>query len=94
MKLSELLSDESKWIKGRFAVDSDGNMVSTNDPSACRFCLEGAIYRCCRGPGLGQILNRVDIRTRAKGYNSIPAFNDDENTTFEDIKTLLNEVGL
>lgn len=50
MKISEqlkaakaLISDPSKWIKGEYAEDSEGNSVEPEAWYACKFCSLGAI---------------------------------------------------
>jgi hypothetical protein len=47
----ELLSSPSRWTKETFARDARGNEVSEVDPSACRWCLIGAIGRVSRDLG-------------------------------------------
>ena len=46
MKARELLSDESKWATGHAARDSTGMPCDFSSPTACCFCLYGAIRKC------------------------------------------------
>lgn len=46
MKISELLSDESKWEVGRQASSADGESVWPDDENAVRWCLIGAACKC------------------------------------------------
>lgn len=47
MKVSELLANESSWMKGRLACDAQDRNVGTRATSAVKFCLAGAIEHCC-----------------------------------------------
>jgi len=46
MKVSELLSDRSKWTQGASARDKHDDIVDPEDPAACKWCFLGALYFC------------------------------------------------
>lgn len=47
MKVRELLTDESKWIKACLAKDKNGNRVGPLlFPDAVSFCIAGALVHC------------------------------------------------
>ena len=46
MKLTELLSDKSKWTTKAWARDAEGTPCLISSESAVCFCLSGAISRC------------------------------------------------
>lgn len=50
----KLLSKNGNWTKGNLARDSDGIVVDVTDPSACKFCLMGAIYVAAHRQGIVQ----------------------------------------
>lgn len=45
MKVSEILTDESKWCRGYGAVDAEGKGVPTASDKAVKWCLVGAILK-------------------------------------------------
>ena len=46
MKVSELLSDRSKWTQGANARDKHGDIVDPEDPAACKWCFWAALKYC------------------------------------------------
>ena len=40
----ELVGDPEKWTQGALARDAQGRKVITEEGSACRFCILGAMY--------------------------------------------------
>jgi hypothetical protein len=46
MKVYELLATPDKWTKGHLATDDMGDSVGEYSPSACRWCLIGAVFKC------------------------------------------------
>jgi len=40
----ELLSDKTRWARGNYAYDSEGNIVDPNASTAERFCVIGAMW--------------------------------------------------
>jgi len=41
----ELLSEQTRWARGNYAYDSEGNIVDPNASTAVRFCVIGAMWR-------------------------------------------------
>ena len=92
VKIKELLDKPEKWTKGFYAKDSRGKPANVNDADAVCFCLEGALYKCCGYNGYEdkqlKLSNSIEKYTNGK-TNSLVAFNDNQSTTFEDIKKVL-----
>lgn len=42
-KARSLIEKEENWLRGVFAIGSDGTAVVSSDPRACKFCSVGAI---------------------------------------------------
>jgi hypothetical protein len=99
MKVKDLLSTEDKWTKRHAARNKLSVPVQVHDLTAVKFCLMGALDKCYLGgsPDVNaylkayNTLNRVILNTKGK---SIITFNDDDNTTFEDIKRVLEDTGI
>lgn len=93
MKIKDLLSDESKWIKRNNAQDKDGNVVYIDSDDACKFCLFGAVRRCYRThyeqEQVADIINDIVVDNNLS--KNFIKFNDDPRTTFEDIRKVLEE---
>ena len=90
MKVSELLSDESKWCQWAWAVNSCGFNVSVLSEHARRWDLPGAISKCY-GPGVesGAVFARVQ---EATGANGLANWNDTH--TYAEVKALVDELGI
>lgn len=84
MKLSELLTDESKWCRNAYARDSRYCAVFAKTASACRWCLSGAMIKC------GIESHLLVTMVEGLGFGSIPDFNDDPKTTFTQIKEIID----
>lgn len=98
MKVKELLADESKWTRYAFARDIHGATCDIFNPSAVCFCISGAIARCYYGHGEitpEEIIAKTRHHLRQKGILlSTVDFNDDANTTFEQVKALVEELDI
>ncbi len=89
MKLSELLTDESKWTKGAFARTKSGvGLWNGSSPNAVCWCLSGALQVCD-----ARSETKQKIREHLK-IDFIPAWNDAPERTFDDVKNLLTELNL
>jgi hypothetical protein len=82
MKPSEVLT-KFGWCKREYAKDKSGERVAENNPTAVRFCAEGAIYRAYPGSINAKkrhnILDKLDslIATKGVGCNGLTSYNDD-----------------
>lgn len=97
-----LLSDESKWTKNKFARTAEGDEIDVYDERATCWCLWGAVRKVCgpmseygqasRTSAIAAICNQITVpRATLLGVNMTPltAFNDNPNTTFEQVKSVL-----
>ena len=98
----ELLSDPTKWIKGSYAHDKDGHLVSPSRPEACSWCLEGALVAVY---GYGGMLDRESTVAAALpeeimrewtvgSKRLVPFFNDHPKTTHAMVLEVLQKAGL
>jgi len=102
MKLSDILTDESKWCKWNFALDADNKHVPPNSDLACKFCLGGAMVRLIYLTKEDDIfgyshLLRSYIKTAIKSlynYDTIVSFNDDPRIQFCHIKKVIEVAGV
>lgn len=95
MKAFELLSDETKWTKYSFARNSKNDMVEITDPTACKWCLVGAIQNC-----YPEFSDRMDIWDKIREAIHIPfaepiiEWNDHPSRTFTEVHSLLKSLDL
>jgi hypothetical protein len=88
MTIQELLSDESKWTKGTAARNSSGSPVHPTNKNAVKFCLIGAAVRC----GVDKEL--IQPAVKELGFCRISIFNDHPDTTFADIRRVIEEANV
>lgn len=101
MKISELLSDESKWCKGRDAQNHNGEAVMATDDGACRWCLFGAALKCYADDYEMKDLVLCKIRDAIQhgtGLSLITEYitrwNDRSERTFSEVKALVERLGV
>lgn len=98
MKISELLSDESKWCKGDYARDAQGMPINHLSSDARSWCLLGAAYRCYYSDEAVRVISKMSEALRASGmdggWGEISEFNDDPDTDFKTIRKFLVELDL
>lgn len=99
MKVKELLSDKSKWIKNVFAKNKEGDEVNYHDPTAYSFCLAGAVRRCYSETE--EVFHDISLQISIKTHQditqwnwSIVQWNDDPERTFEEVKELVEELDI
>lgn len=100
MKLSDILTDESKWIKGNFALDANDKIADPTSPIACKFCLGGAMSRLL-SLGEAEVASYGALKDPIKaaikslyGFETIVSFNDDPTTEFAHIKKVIEVAGV
>lgn len=91
MKVRDLLTDESKWTKGVFASTANGRRAAFCESDAVRFCLLGAITRCYPYTERHVAIDRVASQLSGRG---IAEWNDDKNTTFADVRSLVEKLDI
>ncbi|MDH7796410.1 MULTISPECIES: hypothetical protein [unclassified Beijerinckia] len=93
--MRDLLSTPSAWTQDAFARDRDGDICTSDHPTAVCWCLDGAAAKVGllddddegRYAAIRVILTR-SVPTNHGGY---VGFNDDPNTTHDDVMSLLNK---
>lgn len=99
MKIKELLTDESKWTRGISARNSIGKPIAFDSPLATCWCLIGAYIKCY--PGEVDLTNPNSVyqklikavKTKTP-FIGISVFNDHPQTTFADIRKLIEELDI
>lgn len=86
----ELLSDESKWAKGFFAFDKDGERCGACSPEACKFCLIGAMRKVA-GRDTSVTVNCLTEIYNYLGHNLAADWNDDADRKHSEVIDLLNK---
>lgn len=109
MKINQLLRKDTKWAQGALARDKQGNPVNCLDlkyfsngktydlaKHAVSFSLHGAICKCYDYDDHEQVADKIHNAMRHVLGKDMPIahFNDDEKTTFEDIKRVIAEAGV
>ena len=92
MTIQELFSDASKWCKVYYAKDKEGRGTGPNVVDAVCWCLEGAIRKCYVRSEIQQVKEKLAVAAQQlfpKRRGSSIVFNDDPETTFEDVRKLV-----
>lgn len=98
MKISELLSDESKFTRETFARDKFGISVIPQSERAVCWCTTGAIWRCYPEnyddvrDRIVDILVRHGYATPPGRYCDIASWND--SVSFEQVREVLLEANV
>ena len=96
----DLLEDPKRWCKGSFARDAQGEGVSIYNNMACSWCLVGALEKIY--PHLYAVDFRKQLLSAIKNHykigeydiDSISIFNDNVNTTHDDMLAVITEAGI
>jgi hypothetical protein len=95
MKVQDILTDESKWIKGDNAESKTGKSVKPESRFACRFCLYGAIWRVKHLDPVFDANKALEkISRRIGNRNHVTHWNDQPSRTFKQIRGLIEELDL
>lgn len=90
--LKSILSSEDKWTKHTRARDKDGDRVDPNDPSAVRFCLQGACIKVEHTLPINQACKPYNLINAALNHSTVMTYyNDCVAESFEDIQALLDK---
>lgn len=87
-KIKQVLSSEDKWTRGHFARNSNGEPCSIQGDYATCFCLMGACNKAIKLYCHDLLLHAVEKYSGK--FRPIAEFNDDPETTFQDIQNVLN----
>jgi hypothetical protein len=90
-----------RWTKGTIAKSENGDDVSAESPYATSWCAIGAAHKAMYHLGLTAwsdefesfmnycVQKKMNHAASYKRYSNIAAFNDDEGTSFEDVKLFI-----
>jgi hypothetical protein len=97
---------EKGWTQGTYARDAEGKPTDYAEPTACSFCLRGALVLACASrsgvddvrdratrplhKALGRVLTGEDYTDYLNGDIDIVVFNDAHGRTKEDIFNLID----
>lgn len=84
---------ERGWCQDAFAMDSDGQEVSSGDPSACRFCAHGAVNRASNAwPVAHEAISCLAYLLKESSLPEVVmTWNDDEARTQAEVVAKLRE---
>lgn len=105
MKAHELLTSPDKWCKESPAEDFQGNKLQANDPRGVKWCALGAIQKIYPSPqwekAMNSVLRALSVSEQglAQMNNSdkacsIMEWNDDDQSSFTEIREILLEVDI
>jgi hypothetical protein len=95
MKAHELIAKPENWTQGTCARTKEGNPTDTLNENAYSFCIIGALIKCYGGDSpecFQNIEMALDKLTEKPAYLS--AWNDNINTTHEQVYKLLKELDI
>ena len=103
--LSDIFTSEEKWIKGSMAENKSHKIVGIHSEKAICWCLEGAIQKAAVETRIinesldddnkdeyAKISDEIFmlLEPKLKEFDFLTEFNDNEETTFNDIIETLN----
>ena len=90
-EVRELFLDKNKWTRGVLAKDATGMGVMPKSPTACQWCLDGALELLSDSVQIkGEARERLNrFASRYYGSQAFTQFND--NNTYEKVMELLNK---
>jgi hypothetical protein len=100
MKVSDILTDQSRWTQGASARNKRGRWCDVLSEDAVRFCLRGAAARVYSGQALD---NAISAIARAIGFDDdwgeyleklIEAWNDDKRRTLAEVRQVIERAGV
>jgi hypothetical protein len=105
MKAHELLSSPETWCKESPAEDLQGNRIEAFDPRAVKWCALGAIQKAYPysqwGEAMDSLLRALSVSERGLAQMnksdkacSIMEWNDDQQSSFAEIKETLLEIDI
>ncbi len=91
MKIKDLLNSPDKWIQHCYAKKKNGKLVHPAKPEAYCFCLRGALIQCYANMQEKNVAENKLLKVVAENtlHTGLIAFNDSPETTFEDIRRIL-----
>ena len=87
----DLIQDPVSWIKGDNAVNSDNQWVPVQDPTACAWCMTGAIVKVTptnkplRKEALKTVAQTISNSKPNYFTSTIVDFNDDPERTHSEV---------
>lgn len=95
MKPSELIADPAKWTKGSNARAKNGAEIAARSPSAVKWCVDGALFRCFHSAHSYASAHHKLLRTLFNNnYFAIVKWNDAPERTHAEVLAALKACGL
>lgn len=95
-EIDAIFSTQEKWIKGCNAIDAQGHLCHPLGLDACKWCLIGALVKVVGSLSAfnahsahDTIINAINETYTNSHEDTLWRFNDNEETTFEDVKKVL-----
>lgn len=84
-KARALIADPERWTREALARTSEGWEVRGDNPTACRWCVVGAIQAIALGAGVATWPATVALLPFIPHHADVPSWNDDPKTTHADV---------
>lgn len=97
LQAKQYINDPANWIKEAFATDANNKVVSPQNPKATCFCILGALERAVDKLDINlsstydSCYNVLSHLAAKAGFDSVGAFNDDEETTHGEVMGLFDD---
>lgn len=91
MKIRDVMTDESQWVKGSFARDASGQSVDIRDETAVCRCFWGW-FLFCHGRTAERFVLEAEI-DEVIG-EEWPKWNDDPSRTFAEVRALVERLDI
>lgn len=91
MKLSDVLSDESKWTQGAMARLADGRVTSALDENATLFCLAGGMIKIAKDDKIPWDKLYEFVKQALSGH-LVSIWNDEPERTWEEVAEVVKKV--
>lgn len=96
MTVCDLLSGPEKWCQGPSARDANGDVTASNSPTACSWCIQGAIWKVYKSWD-EQVKAEEKLEAvlkKRKKHPSFVRFNEKPGRKFSTIRRLIEEAGI
>ena len=93
--VKELLSSPDKWTQNAFARDAYAVSLNACNPDAVCWCLSGAILTTYEDEDIEEVWCKLtEVIRRRSGHRDVVGFNDSHQTTFKEIRAVIEEANI